>query len=144
MSQVNKNLLEKDGFDTFEIEASPRAGRKQHEENKKQKASKRKEKEPTKGRDRSGSKYSLISLSEVTEGALQIWRSLPEKIRQDPSLASFRQENERLHGKCYSISFIFLFPSIFSKRATIYFSPNNVTVFLNRTNFRGLKLWFCS
>ncbi|XP_063700108.1 P protein isoform X2 [Culicoides brevitarsis] len=37
-------------------------------------------------------------VTEVTEGALQIWRSLPEKIRQDPSLASFRQENERIHG----------------------------------------------
>ncbi|XP_055713012.1 P protein isoform X1 [Phlebotomus papatasi] len=35
---------------------------------------------------------------EVTEGALQVWRALPEKIRQDPSLASFRQEHERLHG----------------------------------------------
>ncbi|XP_005176470.1 P protein isoform X2 [Musca domestica] len=36
--------------------------------------------------------------SEVTEGALQVWRALPERIRQDPSLASFRQEHERLHG----------------------------------------------
>uniref|UniRef100_A0A1A9WKM9 Citrate transporter-like domain-containing protein n=1 Tax=Glossina brevipalpis TaxID=37001 RepID=A0A1A9WKM9_9MUSC len=35
---------------------------------------------------------------EVTEGALQVWRALPERIRQDPSLASFRQEHERLHG----------------------------------------------
>ncbi|KAH8374295.1 hypothetical protein KR200_005773 [Drosophila serrata] len=38
------------------------------------------------------------SKSEVTEGALQVWRTLPERIRQDPSLASFRQEHERLHG----------------------------------------------
>lgn len=44
--------------------------------------------------------YSLVSLSEVTEGALEIWRGLPEIIRQDPSLASFRQEHERLHGEC--------------------------------------------
>lgn len=36
--------------------------------------------------------------NEVTEGALQVWRTLPERIRQDPSLASFRQEHERLHG----------------------------------------------
>ncbi|KAG4073033.1 hypothetical protein HA402_009452 [Bradysia odoriphaga] len=36
--------------------------------------------------------------SEVTEGALEVWRGLPEIIRQDPSLASFRQEHERLHG----------------------------------------------
>lgn len=44
--------------------------------------------------------YSIVSLSEVTEGSLQVWRALPEKIRQDPSLASFRQEHDRrLHGK---------------------------------------------
>lgn len=42
--------------------------------------------------------YSLVSLSEVTEGALEVWRGLPEVIRQDPSLASFRQEHERLTG----------------------------------------------
>ncbi|XP_067624338.1 P protein-like isoform X2 [Eurosta solidaginis] len=35
---------------------------------------------------------------EVTEGALQVWRALPERIRQDPSLASFRMEHERIHG----------------------------------------------
>lgn len=40
----------------------------------------------------------LISPDEVTEGTLQIWRSLPSKIRQDPSLAPFQQENERIHG----------------------------------------------
>lgn len=54
------------------------------------------------------SNYSFVSLSEVTEGSLQVWRTLPEKIRQDPSLASFRQEHERLHGKfkcvCYVIN----------------------------------------
>jgi len=44
------------------------------------------------------SNYSVVSLSEVTEGSLQVWRTLPEKIRQDPSLASFRQEHERIHG----------------------------------------------
>ncbi|XP_055682905.1 P protein isoform X2 [Lutzomyia longipalpis] len=40
----------------------------------------------------------IVKPNEVTEGALQVWRALPEKIRQDPSLASFRQEHERLHG----------------------------------------------
>lgn len=45
------------------------------------------------------SNYSVVSLSEVTEGSLQIWRNLPDKIRQDPSLASFRQEHERIHGE---------------------------------------------
>lgn len=39
------------------------------------------------------------SPTEVTEGSLQVWRTLPEKIRQDPSLASFRQEHERLQGE---------------------------------------------
>lgn len=53
------------------------------------------------------SNYSFVSLSEVTEGSLQVWRTLPEKIRQDPSLASFRQEHERLHGECSNIRFIF-------------------------------------
>lgn len=50
------------------------------------------------------SNYSFVSLSEVTEGSLQVWRTLPEKIRQDPSLASFRQEHERLHGEFLSFS----------------------------------------
>lgn len=53
------------------------------------------------------SNYSFVSLSEVTEGSLQVWRTLPEKIRQDPSLASFRQEHERLHGE-FSIFSLFL------------------------------------
>lgn len=34
----------------------------------------------------------------MTEASLEIWRTLPAAIRQDPSLASFRQEHERLHG----------------------------------------------
>lgn len=50
-------------------------------------------------KDHYKSVYSLVSLSEVTEGALEVWRGLPEIIRQDPSLASFRQEHERLRGK---------------------------------------------
>jgi hypothetical protein len=45
------------------------------------------------------SNYSFVSLSEVTEGSLQVWSKLPEKIKADPSLASFRQEHERLHGE---------------------------------------------
>lgn len=45
------------------------------------------------------SNYSFVSLSEVTEGSLQVWRTLPEKIREDPSLASFRTEHERIHGE---------------------------------------------
>ncbi|KAL5281356.1 OCA2 family protein [Megaselia abdita] len=38
------------------------------------------------------------TVNEVTEGALEIWRNLPERIRHDPSLATFRQEHERIHG----------------------------------------------
>lgn len=52
------------------------------------------------------SNYSFVSLSEVTEGSLQVWRTLPEKIRQDPSLASFRQEHERLHGKFKCVYYV--------------------------------------
>lgn len=55
------------------------------------------------------SNYSFVSLSEVTEGSLQVWRTLPEKIRQDPSLASFRQEHERLHGESMKLFFRFIF-----------------------------------
>lgn len=51
-----------------------------------------------KDKDLYKSVYSLVSVSEVTEGALEVWRGLPERIRQDPSLASFRQEHERLRG----------------------------------------------
>lgn len=40
-----------------------------------------------------------VSPDEINEGTLKIWRSLPLKIRQDPSLAPFQQENERVHGK---------------------------------------------
>ncbi|KAJ6633287.1 P protein, partial [Pseudolycoriella hygida] len=37
--------------------------------------------------------------SEVTEGALKVWRSLPNTIRLDPSLAIIRHEHEKLHGQ---------------------------------------------
>ncbi|XP_058826333.1 P protein-like isoform X2 [Topomyia yanbarensis] len=39
--------------------------------------------------------------SEVTEASLELWRTLPSKIRHDPSMVSFRQvelEQARLHG----------------------------------------------
>lgn len=49
--------------------------------------------------NRNNSSYSIVSLSEVTEGAVEVWRTLPEIIKQDPSLASFRAEHERLHGE---------------------------------------------
>lgn len=52
--------------------------------------------------------YSIISLSQVTEESLEVWRKLPAVIRQDPSLASFRQEHERLHGE-FLIFYLFFF-----------------------------------
>lgn len=53
----------------------------------------------TKSVQRRRSLLTLISPDDVTEGTLQVWRSLPSKIRQDPSLAPFQVENERVHGK---------------------------------------------
>lgn len=64
------------------------------------------------------SNYSFVSLSEVTEGSLQVWKSLPEKIRQDPSLASFRQEHERLHGEFLSFKFILRSKTAFCRSMT--------------------------
>ena len=61
------------------------------------------------------SNYSVVSLSEVTEGSLEIWRNLPEAIRADPSLASFRQEHERLHGE---FKLFYSFSSILSLELT--------------------------
>jgi hypothetical protein len=45
--------------------------------------------------------YNLIPLSEVTEASLEVWSKLPSKIRQDPSMVSFQQEHERLHGEYF-------------------------------------------
>lgn len=36
----------------------------------------------------------------VSEDSLKVWSELPAKIRQDPSLALFKTEHEKLHGKC--------------------------------------------
>lgn len=36
--------------------------------------------------------------SDVTEESIQMWADLPDEIRMDPSLSSFRQEYERIHG----------------------------------------------
>lgn len=49
---------------------------------------------------KAGSTYSIVPSSELTEGALEVWRALPEIIRDDPSLASFREQHFKLHGKC--------------------------------------------
>lgn len=41
----------------------------------------------------------LISPDDINAETLQIWRNLPTKIRQDPSLEPFRLENERVFGE---------------------------------------------
>lgn len=48
---------------------------------------------------RRSNKLTFISPDDITEETLQIWQSLPPKIRQDPSLEPFRLENERVFGK---------------------------------------------
>ncbi|XP_058125318.1 P protein-like [Anopheles ziemanni] len=51
---------------------------------------------------------SVVPISEVTEASLELWRTLPPKIRQDPSMVSFQQvelEHARLHGDCHEDSF---------------------------------------
>lgn len=52
-------------------------------------------------RKRRKSFFSFISPSDVTEESLEVWRHLPPKIRQDPSMASFQLQQEKLHGKSY-------------------------------------------
>lgn len=41
----------------------------------------------------------------VSEDSLKVWSELPAKIRQDPSLALFKTEHEKLHGK-YRLRFM--------------------------------------
>lgn len=40
----------------------------------------------------------VVSEDDVNEATLKVWRTLPSKIRQDPSLAPFQLENERVSG----------------------------------------------
>lgn len=43
--------------------------------------------------------FQFISPSDVTIQSLEVWAGLPQKIRQDPSMASFQMEHDRLHGE---------------------------------------------
>lgn len=52
----------------------------------------------SKNRLPTNSSYSILPTSEVTQGAVEVWATLPDGIRHDPSLASFRREHERIHG----------------------------------------------
>lgn len=45
------------------------------------------------------SNYSILPICEVTQGSVDVWASLPDQIRQDPSFKSFRLEHQRIHGK---------------------------------------------
>ncbi|GAB0099741.1 P protein isoform X1 [Sergentomyia squamirostris] len=58
-----------------------------------------------KKKSRRKSFFSMISPSDVTEASLEIWAGLPTKIRQDPSLASFQMEHNRLHGESHDDQF---------------------------------------
>lgn len=42
---------------------------------------------------------SVLSLSDITEEALDVWNSLPDEIKNDPSLAAFRSRHAELLGK---------------------------------------------
>lgn len=65
---------------------------------------------------RKSSLLALVSPDDVTEGTLEVWRTLPSKIRQDPSLLPFQVENERVNGayvrwgllyECHKIIWLF-------------------------------------
>lgn len=43
-------------------------------------------------------KSSISSSDVVTAASLEVWRGLPSKIRHDPSMVSFQQEDERWKG----------------------------------------------
>lgn len=45
------------------------------------------------------SQATIVSPEDVNEASLLVWRTLPTKIRQDPSLAPFQLENDRVTGK---------------------------------------------
>lgn len=42
---------------------------------------------------------SVVSLADVTEESLEVFRALPEEIRRDPLMESFRKKNEKITGE---------------------------------------------
>lgn len=52
----------------------------------------------SKPRDSIVSNVSTISDGDVTEDALQVWKSLPKDIRRDSTFVSFKRKNELLKG----------------------------------------------
>lgn len=57
---------------------------------------------PSKGIElqrRRSSQNLVVPPGQVTKQSLEVWRALPTQIRHDPSMVSFRMEDERLHGE---------------------------------------------
>lgn len=82
---------------------------------------------------RKSSLLALVSPDDVTEGTLQVWRTLPSKIRQDPSLLPFQVENERVNGAYAGFECII---SCSFKIKFIYFLNVFVYSLYNR-------IWYC-
>lgn len=90
------NRFKRSGGGGQETAESPGEGHSGAED---QEADKKKKKLKT----RRKSFFQFISPSDVTTESLQVWAGLPSKIRQDPSMASFQLECDRLHGENYLI-----------------------------------------
>ncbi|XP_013185443.1 P protein [Amyelois transitella] len=45
------------------------------------------------------SQYSLVSSDDLNANTLKVWLELPEEVKNDPSLAPFKQQYEKEHGK---------------------------------------------
>ena len=54
----------------------------------------------------SKSTYSIVPIGEVTEAAAEVWATLPDEIRRDQCLVSFREQHERLHGALWNFPFV--------------------------------------
>lgn len=60
-------------------------------------------------KDRLNRAYSLVADSEVTPGSLEVWSDLPEEIKNDPSLAPFKNLYEKQFGMSYFYSLFILY-----------------------------------
>ncbi|CAH0404442.1 unnamed protein product [Chilo suppressalis] len=49
------------------------------------------------------SHYSLVSSTELTAGAVELWNGLPPEVKYDPSLASLQQLYEKEHGNADNV-----------------------------------------
>ncbi|GBP42948.1 hypothetical protein EVAR_96445_1 [Eumeta japonica] len=46
------------------------------------------------------SEYSLVSCTELTPGAIELWTELPDEVKNDPYLSNFRKMYENEQGEC--------------------------------------------